>query len=275
MKRTLSCFLALLLMLICISGCSQSNNPSEETNSRTSSTATDTTKSSSTTDTTPGTESTTSENAPTTSPSEESDTSEESVPAAPQSSNPPSSKPESVSPPATSAPPQTSVPTTPPASSETPPEEPRATAADAQAIADKIVEYINSFRSSPAIKLPGLTKYAEYRSRQLVSNFAHDTKDERAAATALKYGEYIDPPLYGMTGDPYYEVNAREAIGYGGYRGTIDYVARKFAEGFRNSSGHWAYVGDSKYAYIAVGVTYESGMWYCDVAVARENTDNL
>ena len=42
----------------------------------------------------------------------------------------------------------------------------------------------------------------------------------------------------------------------------------------KNSASHWAYVGSSEYSYIAVGVTYESGLWYCDVAVARENTDN-
>jgi len=93
---------------------------------------------------------------------------------------------------------------------------PKATATDVKVIAEKMVEYINTYRAeqgvTSAVVLPGLTKYAEYRSRQLVSNFAHDTVDERAAATALEYGEYIDPPLYGMTGEPYYTANAREAI---------------------------------------------------------------
>ena len=66
------------------------------------------------------------------------------------------------------------------------PEPPRATANDCAAVANKVLEYINSYRSTPATKLPGLTKYAEYRSRQLIRNFAHDTFDERAAATALQ-----------------------------------------------------------------------------------------
>ena len=151
---------------------------------------------------------------------------------------------------------------------------PNATANDSRAVADKVLEYINSYRSTPATKLPGLTTYAEYRSRQLVRKFAHDTFDERAAATALQYGRYIDPTLYGIEGEPYYEPGAREAIAKAGYAGSIDYVAKSIAGRVKNSASHWAYVGASQYAYIAVGITYESGMWYCDIAVARENTDN-
>lgn len=153
-------------------------------------------------------------------------------------------------------------------------EEPKATANDCKAVADKVLEYINSYRSTPATKLPGLTEYAEYRSRQLISNFAHDTFDERAAATALQYGTYIEPTLYGIEGEPYYAAGAREAIAKAGYVGTVDYVAEQLASLVKNSSGHWAYVGSGEYPYIAVGVTYESGMWYCDIAMARENTDN-
>lgn len=151
---------------------------------------------------------------------------------------------------------------------------PNATKEDCEAIAQKVLEYINSYRGTPATKLPGLTEYAEYRSRQLVGNFAHDTDDERAAATALCYGEYVDPALYGMTGEPYYTAGAREAIAKAGYAGSVDEVAENLALLVKNSSGHWAYVGSSDYAYIAVGVTYESGMWYCDIAMAMENTDN-
>ncbi len=171
--------------------------------------------------------------------------------------------------------PTTPTPETPRVEEETPvPEVPKATASDSVAVANKVIEYINSYRSSPATKLPGLTKYAEYRSRQLISNFAHDTFDERAAATALQYGTYIDPTLYGMTGEPYYESGAREAIAKGGYVGTIDEVAKRLADLVKNSAGHWAYVGSSEYSYIAVGITYECGMWYCDIAMARVNTDN-
>ena len=171
-------------------------------------------------------------------------------------------EPESEKAPESTTPPQTEPETEP---AEPPSESAKAYAGaeDARAVADKVLEYINSFRTSPAVKLPGLTSYAEYRSRQLIRNFAHDTNDERAAATALQYGE------------PYYRANAGEAIAKAGYVGTVDEVAYKLATLVRNSAEHWCYIGSAEYGYIAVGVTYESGMWYCDIAVAAENTDNL
>lgn len=144
---------------------------------------------------------------------------------------------------------------------------------DTDAVAQKVLEYINGYRSSSATKLSGLTEYAKYRSRQIVSNFAHDTADQRAAATALRYGEYVDPSVFGGSGQPYYRANAREAIAKAGYVGTVDEVALKLANLVKNSTNHWKYIGDSQYCYIAVGVTYESGMWYCAVTVAAENTD--
>lgn len=154
----------------------------------------------------------------------------------------------------------------------------KATASDGVEIANQIVAYINEYRSEDgscnATKLPGLTKYAEYRSKQLVANFAHDTFDERAAATALQYGQYIDPELYGMNGEPYYTANAREAIAKTTFDGTVDVVAMHIARMARDSADHWSYVGDSEYSFIAVGVTYESGTWYCCIAVSKFNTDN-
>lgn len=156
-----------------------------------------------------------------------------------------------------------------------PPKEPNATKADSNAVAQRVLEYVNQYRSSPATYLPGLTGYAQYRSRQLISNFAHDTKDQRAAATALQYGEYMDPTLYGGTGEAYYRANAREAIAKAGYVGTIDSVAKQLANLVKNSPNHWNYIGSSEYTYIGVGVTYESGMWYCAITVASQNTDEL
>ena len=161
--------------------------------------------------------------------------------------------------------------TNPPA--ETVPTEPRAGKNDIAAVAQRVLEYINQYRSSPATRLSGLTEYAQYRSRQLVSNFAHSTADQRAAATALQYGEYVDPSVFGGSGQPYYRANAREAIAKAGYVGTIDEVAMKLATLVKNSPNHWNYIGDSQYCYIAVGVTYESDMWYCAITVASENTD--
>ena len=178
---------------------------------------------------------------------------------------------------ATEPPPKNTEETKPPATQPSEPEDPKATAADAGAIASKVMEYLNAYRTeqgSPAATvLPGLTQYAAYRSRQLVTNFAHDTFDERAAATALEYGSYIDPSLYGMNGDPYYTANAREAIAKTDFGGSIDAIAARLARLTRNSSSHWSYVGSAQYSYIGVGITYENGVWYCDIAVTGSNTD--
>lgn len=168
--------------------------------------------------------------------------------------------------------------TEPPATFPSEPEVPKATAADVLAIADLVVEYLNAYRleqGSPAAAVqPGLTRYAEYRSRQLVSNFAHDTADERAAATALEYGSYVDPSLFGMTGDPYYTANAREAIAKTDFGGSVEDVAAYLARMTRNSSSHWSYVGGAGYSFIGVGITYENGVWYCDIAVTSKDTDS-
>lgn len=177
-------------------------------------------------------------------------------------------KPSENIPPATK--PQESEPTTP-----AEPPAVNATASDADEIAEALVTYINAYRTeqgiSAATRLSGLTGYAKYRSRQIISDFSHNTLDERDAATALSYGMYVDPSLYGMDGEPYYTACAGEAIAKAGYVGTVDYVAKSLAALIRNSSDHWSYVGSGDYRYIGVGITYESGMWYCDVALTREN----
>lgn len=161
-----------------------------------------------------------------------------------------------------------------------------ATAADAKAVADRVIYYINQYRaaqgSQMAAILPGLTRVAEYRSKQLVSNFAHDTKDERAAFAKYQYGEYIDATLFG---DPpensYYCIPGGEAISQcygqncahrdGGTGCSIDRIASCIATGMKNSAGHWSYVGSSRYPYIAVGVTLSDGTWYCCISVSETN----
>ena len=97
---------------------------------------------------------------------------------------------------------------------QTPPPAPAAEKAgkgDEKAVADKVLAYINQFRQEggvpAATKLPGLTEYAEYRSRQLVTNFAHDTRAEREAATALND---CAPEFY-MLGDCTAPKNIRQA----------------------------------------------------------------
>ena len=153
-----------------------------------------------------------------------------------------------------------------------------ATSKDEKIIANKVIEYINTYRSFPLIQLPGLTKYAEYRSKQLVTNYNHDTNDERTAATDLKYGQYINPKDWdpNSTEKPFYQAGCAEAIGQTKIKGTIDEVAKALACGVRNSPAHWAYVGqDTAQQYIAVGIHYENKTWYCCIAVATNNTDQM
>ena len=148
----------------------------------------------------------------------------------------------------------------------------------ADLVAQKVAGYINQFRTEQgdvtATVILGLTEYCNYRCTQLKTNFAHDTTDQRAAAEALQYGEYVDWSLYGIEGEEnYYTANVREAIGKGNWSGTADEIAYSIANGFRNSKGHWSYVGSSKYSYMAVGVMYDGYYWYVCVCMDSENTD--
>lgn len=146
---------------------------------------------------------------------------------------------------------------------------------DAEVIADKVIDYINNYRNQnggcSATKLSGLTKLAKFRSGQLVTNFSHDTADIRIAATAVRYGEYIDTKLLGMDAEPYYSPHAVEAIAMSGYIGTVDAVAENFATLIKNSSSHWSYVGDAKNTYIGVGLTYAGGSWFMNISVSDTN----
>ena len=148
----------------------------------------------------------------------------------------------------------------------------------ADVVAQKVAEYINQFRAEQgdvtATVIPGLTEYCQYRCTQLKTNFAHDTTDQRAAVEALQCGEYVDWSLYGIEGEEnYYTANVREAIGKGNWGGTADEIAYSIANGFRNSKGHWSYIGSSKYTYMAVGVMYDGYYWYVCVCMDSENTD--
>ena len=152
-------------------------------------------------------------------------------------------------------------------------------------IEKRVIELFNEYRNTPLKSLSGLSEYDKLRSVQLVTNFAHDTDDERKAATELKYGKYnkYEESKYDFeTGKviytgrilEYYEVPAMEAIGRGGIlKRTPEQIALEIAQGFRNSAGHWSYLGSDEYRYIGCGVTIKDGNWYCCVSVAETNID--
>lgn len=143
----------------------------------------------------------------------------------------------------------------------------------ANEVARKTAEKINALRQSQgspaATILPGLGKVATYRSEQLVTNFSHESSPD--ACTVLKYGEYVDMSDCGMPEASYYRGYNAEAAAKGNWTGTADEIADRIANGFKNSAGHWRYVGSAEYTYMAVGITYKGGTWYCCVCVSSQN----
>lgn len=148
--------------------------------------------------------------------------------------------------------------------------------ADSKEVETLIAKYINELRiaqgDTTATVLTGLTNVARYRANELITNFSHT--DIREACGKLKYGTYYDMTQYGMDAKyNYYEGYDREAIAKGNWGGTADEIARKVANGFKNSTKHWDYVGDTKYSYMAVGATYDeaTNMWYVCVCMSSIN----
>ena len=136
-----------------------------------------------------------------------------------------------------------------------------------------VIEKINASRiaqgDTAATMLPGLTEVARYRANELTTNFEH--RGEQHVSTELKYGQYVDLSPYDMPDDSYYKGYSREAIGMGDWFGTAESMSDRIADGFHHSKGHWSYVGNSKYPYIAVGVTKANGKWYVCILMSEEN----
>lgn len=163
------------------------------------------------------------------------------------------------------APSNTNTAQTPP---ETKPETPaNATAADTKAVADRVIYHLNRARanigSGELKRLPRLTGYAEYRSSQLPSNFAHDISDWFAAAKATGYGRYTEMP----DGSGSYDIGAQEAIAMAGVVGSADKIGQCLAQIIIDSSRHWQYVGSDEMKYTGVGVTCVDDLWYTAIMV--------
>ena len=163
------------------------------------------------------------------------------------------------------APSNTDTAQTPP---ETKPETPaNATEADTKAVADRVIYYLNKARgdigSGELKRLPRLTGYAEYRSSQLPSNFAHDISDWFAAAKATGYGRYTEMP----DGSGSYDIGAQEAIAMAGVVGSADKIGECLAQIIIDSSRHWPYVGSDEMKYTGVGVTCVDDLWYTCIMV--------
>ena len=142
-----------------------------------------------------------------------------------------------------------------------------ATAADTKAVADRVIYHLNRARvnigSGELKKLPRLTGYAEYRSSQLPSNFAHDISDWFAAAKATGYGRYTEM----LDGSGSYDIGAQEAIAMAGIVGSADKIGQCLAQIIIESHRHWPYVGSDEMKYTGVGVTCVDDLWYTCIMV--------
>lgn len=149
----------------------------------------------------------------------------------------------------------------------------RPTAAEIELLtAQYINEWRNRENATSTTILTGLTQVARYRAEQLISDFSHNSNPD--ASTVLKYGEYVDMTELGLSeSNNYYLGYDAEACAKGNFTGSAEDIARKIADGFKNSSGHWRYVGSDEYKYMAVGLTYDThtAKWYCCVCMSSRN----
>ena len=144
-------------------------------------------------------------------------------------------------------------------------------------ISKQIIYYINQFRNEEGndalTPLAGLTKVAKYRSKQIISSFAHDTHDIREANAFYQYGRYIDMTVFGYDEKyNYYEYSGGEAIAKGSWIGTAEQIGKQIVEVFKGSDSHWSYIGSSEYKYAAIGLTYDESSpfkWYVCVIVSE------
>ncbi len=228
----------------------------------------------------------------------------ETKPTEPAETTPPTTAPpETVPPetvPPTTVPQEATEPTTPPATepaaTQPPPTEPEETVPPSQPeetvppsttpmdefkreVAYYAAYYINQYRTASGAPnctvLPVMTLVAEYRADQLLYNYAHDTDDKREALAYYEYGRWVDATIVGL--DPsasYYEADTSEAICAGFEGKTAEEMGKRIADLCYKSSGHWNYIGSSKYLYIGIGVEYRAGSaygWYGCIMVGKTN----
>lgn len=302
MKNRILAALLATVILLTLAGCgNQEQNSTSDSAEQTASATTATTESETDTEHTEKKSSTAEETKPavTTKNQEPSDSvteSEETKPAETKSQTTATTEPSETKPtvtepkesepkPAETTPPQTEA-TDPPKTEETTTETEPTEATDpvvttpprpsASEIEQLVAVYLNDHRAAvgagSATVLPGLTEVARFRAEQLITNFSHYSDPD--ACTVLQYGEFIDMTELGLDASHnYYQGYDAEACAKGNWTGSAEDIARRIADGFRNSSGHWRYLGSSEYTYMAVGLTYDThtAKWYCCVCVSSKN----
>lgn len=141
-------------------------------------------------------------------------------------------------------------------------------------LAAVVVKYINQLRkeegSPELIPQVGMGNVAQYRSVQLLTNYAHDVKDKREALAYYKYGRYIDMTQYGFDASyNYYEADTQEAIGCFAITEELEERGYRIALGFKNSPAHWSYLGNPENQYVGVGCSKDKDDWYVCIMVSK------
>ena len=142
-------------------------------------------------------------------------------------------------------------------------------------LAAAVIRYINEHRKAEgAPELTpqvGMGNVAQYRSVQLLTNYAHDVKDKREALAYYQYGRYIDMTQYGFDESyNYYEADTQEAIGqFAAVKKTVEETAKRIALAFSNSPAHWSYLADPENKYIGVGCSKDQYDWYICIMVSE------
>jgi rubredoxin len=146
------------------------------------------------------------------------------------------------------------------------------------AVAKAVLKYINQFRAEEGktqlTYLPGMSQVAQYRSRQLVTNLAHDVDEMREACGYYEYGRYVNWADYGcpdLVDQNHWVCDSQEAIGGGIAYDDPDDAGYDIARRARESTSHWNYLSSNEYSFSGIGITFEGGSLYCCIMVGRTN----
>lgn len=135
-------------------------------------------------------------------------------------------------------------------------------------VAAASVKHINLLRAEQGkgetISAPGLTLVAEYRVKQLMTNFESSEEALQEACTYYQYGELV--------ADSYYTAYARESILRFSGSTTPETIGQEIAK-LLQASDDWSVVGSAEYPYIGIGAAYDSGTgeWFISILQTVQN----
>ncbi len=164
-----------------------------------------------------------------------------------------------------------------------------------QKVVQKVCDLLNEHRINQGVSkrrlLPGLNKIAQFRVKQLSTDFSHEWTDEEGtvwdaaeyAAMHFKYGEYTKEPetRYDASTDTIIETGkVIESYSFGSDencgKGKVlnmdnEKLAKYIVEGFKNSNSHWTSLMSEELKFDGIGLYIKNGNWYCCINSSIEN----